>query len=610
MDKFYRLSAAPRIKPMLLLFVLLLSFFCTFASDNQHMIPLTLQGRIRAAEMVVEGEVVSKQSFWDAQHKNIYTSNIIRVYKVFKGEVRSEQVELITEGGTIGLKIHAVSTALQLRPGQQGVFFLKRQQQLPQSPGNQHISTMAYGSQQGFVKYDITSNKAFGAFDSYNSVRELYQNITAQTGQSYHRISENEALDTKPDVEQRQQQTLSTKRAPIITGFEPTTISAGTGTTITINGSGFGATRGDGAVEFRDADFGGTRYVRPLPSAYILWSDNQIVLNVPSASLDGGTPGSGPIQVVTDDGDTFTSDTQLFIEFAYSNVAFDGKTFRPRLVNRNGKGGYSVRFAPSMQNRPAAQEGFQRAMATWSCVSGVNWEVGAPTTIESAEDDGEIVVRFAPNNVVGDSVLARTISYYEGCIGGANQDTVWYLTEFDMEINSDIAWQYGPGSPVGRQFDFETVMLHELGHAHQLSHVIMPSAIMHYAIEFRRVIRDLSTADIVGANLVVENSVGENICEPPMELNEDTGCSIRALTVFPNPVDNNTITLIYTVTIGNTTLQAQLYDMAGRLVRAYDITFSDTNLPVVLDVSELAAGIYILKWQERDRGGQVKLLKR
>lgn len=613
MDKFYRLTvAASRTKTLLLFALLFFSFRTTFASDGQHMLPLTLEERITEADMVVEGEVISQQSFWDTQQKNIYTSNIIQVYKSFKGNVVGQQVELITEGGAVGLKKHVLSTSLQLRPGQQGVFFLSRQQLLPQSPGNQHLSTMAYGSQQGFVKYDISNKKAIGVFERYTSVQELYQHITKQTGQSYRQLSVNEALKDKPAVEQQQQQTQSTKVAPLITSLLPTTFSAGTGVILTINGSGFGARRGDGAVEFPNADDGGQTYVQPFPSEYVSWSDKQIKVYVPSATGDGGTPGSGAIRVVTNDGSTIASETPIIVEFAYSNVTFDEKTFRPRLINKDGKGGYTIHFAPSMRNRQPAQEGFRRAMTTWVCVSGVNWRIGETSTIEKSEEDEEIVVRFAPSSVVGAGVLARTFSYYEGCII-AGRDTVWYVSEFDMEINSSINWQYGPGAPVARQFDFETVMLHELGHAHQLSHVILPSAIMHYAIEFERIIRDLSTADIAGANLIMANSIGDNRCEPAMQLNSEIKClDDRRLVIYPNPInDENFVSFLYTYTIGEVAvLDAQLYDMAGRLVRDFDITFRRSSEPVLLDLNDIAAGIYILKWQDRDIGGQVRLLKR
>jgi hypothetical protein len=713
MHTLYGLTAAALRTPTLLLLFLLLSLLSSqaFASDNQHMVPLTLTERVKEANLVVEGEVVSQRSFWDARQQNIYTSNIIRIYKSFKGNTESREVELITEGGTIGLKKHVYSTALHLKPGQQGVFFLQRQQQLQRTPGSQHISTKAYGSQQGFVKYDVRRNKASGVFDRYESVQQLYQSVAKQTGQQYRTISRNEALEAQPAVELKQQKTQNAAFAPVISSFAPRVASAGSGAVLTINGSGFGNTRGEGAVEFANADDGGQTYVQPLAPEYISWTNTQIKLYIPSTSPDGGTPGSGPIRVVTNDGSTTTSSTDITIEYAYSNIEFGNTPFRPIMIDKNGLGGYSIQFAPSMQNRQPAQEGFRRAMNSWICVSEVNWRIGEPTDIDEAAEDEVNVIRFAPTTTTGAGVLARTISRYEGCRSG--QDTLFWVSEFDMEINSNITWQYGPGAPVNRQFDFETVMLHELGHAQQLGHVILNSAIMHYEIEFERLIRDLSSADIRGARNVVENSTGENICqEPPMQLSTENECdlapeiytlqaaftspnavtvdwrtvdeqgvesfvvqrsanftdwedlgsvdavgpgdgpnldytfvdnapvqdisyyrlrvvyndgtssfsprvrainpaSLRRLSVYPNPIseEDNTVTLVYIVE-GTATLEAQLYDMSGKLVRGYDITFRDANLPAQLDVSGLASGIYILKWQERDKTGQVKLLKR
>ncbi|MHA6249482.1 T9SS type A sorting domain-containing protein [Pontibacter sp. CAU 1760] len=671
------------------------------------MTPLSLAERVQAAGIVVEGKVISQQSFWDARHENIYTSNIIEVYKSFKGGTETQKLELITEGGAIGMKKHVFSTALQLRPGQQGMFFLAKQQGLQRTPGNQYTSTMAYGSQQGFVRYHLPEGKAIGVFDRYERTQDLYQRITEQTGQQFRTLRSNPELTEKISATQRAQADV---QAPVITSFSPTVASAGTGVVLTINGLGFGNTRGNGAVEFRNADDGGQTFVRPLRSEYISWTDRKIELFIPSTSEDGGTPGSGVIKVVNNSNEVFTSLTPITIEFAYSNIGFDNKPFRPILTNRDGAGGYTIQFAPSMQNKQPAQEGFRRAMNTWICVSGVNWQMGKPTTIEAAAEDGVNVIRFAPASTTGQGVLARTISRYEGCSNG--QDTLFWVTEFDMEINSNISWQYGPAPPVTRQFDFETVMLHELGHAHQLSHVILSRAVMHYAIEFEILVRDLSSADIQGGNVVIANSTGANICqEPPMVVSEEGQCnlspeiytlkaiyqglnavvvdwttqressvaefvvqrsangtdwedvgrvpskgassgfqdytfvdnapipdiayyrlrvvynnnsnsfsprvrvinpaSLRALRVYPNPIndEDDKVQLLYLVE-ATTTLEAQLYDAAGRLIKDYKFTFRDINLPLSLDVSELAAGMYILKWQERSKSGQVKILKR
>ncbi|MCJ8165422.1 T9SS type A sorting domain-containing protein [Pontibacter sp. E15-1] len=711
MHKLYT-PAATLLRSKLTLFFFTLLFLAshTHAADNPHMIPITLAARVQAATLVVEGEVISQQAFWDARHENIYTSNIIQLYKTFKGSPAGQRIELITEGGAIGLKKHVFSTALQLKPGQQGLFFLAQQQEFQRTPGSQFGSTKAYGSQQGFVKYRITENKAMGVFDRYESVQALYQQVAAQTGQTYRTLAPNLKLDSGLLKETKQQQAQADIQAPVITSFSPTTANAGVGAVLTINGTGFGATRGSGAVEFKNADDGGQTFVRPLAVEYISWTDRQIKLFIPSTSEDGGTPGSGVIQVVTNADSKFSSVTPITIEFAYSNIDFEDSSFRPILVDKDGLGGYSIQFAPSMLNRQPAQEGFRRAMNTWVCVSGVNWKLGEPTQLETAADDGVNVIRFASSSTTGAGVLARTISRYEGCSNG--QDTLFWVSEFDMEINSSISWQYGPGAPVSKQFDFETVMLHELGHAHQLSHVILSRAVMHYAIEFEVLVRDLSSADIVGGNIVMANSLGENFCEePPMQVSEEGQCnlapeivtlqasftgtnavtvdwtsknervvanyvvqrsptgtewtdvgtvsakgpnsgtlsysfvddnplpdiayyrlrvvynngsfsysprvrvinpsSLRSLRVYPNPIneENNTVTLLYLVE-NTATLDAQLYDMSGKLIHDYALTFRDVNLPVELDVSNLPAGMYILKWAEKSRNGQVKILKR
>lgn len=547
MAKVFLLTHACLRTALSLLLLLLLSPFA-FASDTQHMIPLSLQERVQQSEMVIEGEVVRQESFWDARQENIYTSNIIKVYKSFKGEVKAELIEVITEGGTVGLKKHVFSTALKLKKGQQGLFFLKQQQILQRTPGgNLPLSTRAYASEQGFVRYDVENRTARGVFENYSSVQELYDAVSEKTGQQFRTISENQKLKAT-SVQNGQKQEQNTT-APIVTTFSPTVASAGTGTILTINGTGFGSSRGNGFVEFKNADDGGQTFVKPLPVEYISWSNTRIRMYIPSVTQDQGTAGSGPIRVTTNDGSSFTSATQLRLEFAYSNIDFDEKSFRPRLTDQNGAGGYTILFSESMDSRLAAKEGFRRALNTWVCVSEVNWTLGGLTTINAASDDGSSVVRFASQSTVGESVLARTISRYEGCASRITNDTLFWVSEFDMEINSEIDWQYGPGGPGARQFDFETVMLHELGHAHQLGHVIIPQAVMYYAIEFARLERDLSPLDIRGAELVMETSTVENSCNVgPIVPNPNGECNLarEILTVEADFTSSNAVEVSWT----------------------------------------------------------------
>ncbi|WP_018476218.1 T9SS type A sorting domain-containing protein [Pontibacter roseus] len=689
--------------------LLLLSVLSTqaFASEGLHMVPISIEERTKAADLVVEGEVVAQRSFWDARRENIYTSNTIRLYKVFKGETRAQQVEVITEGGTIGLTRHTVSSALQLYPGQQGLFFLTKGARAGIAAGAAAQVMSAYGSRQGFVRYDTEQGTAADPFNTYGTVQEVYGAVTKRTGRSYSTVAENVRLRNATLKQSQQQQVQAAALAPVVTTFSPAITSAGTNAVLTINGTGFGNSRGNGFVEFRNADDGGKTFVKPYPTDYVSWSNTQIRVRVPSATPDGGTAGTGQVRVTAADGTSSLSPGTLTIEFAYSNVVAEGgdSAMQPVMINNDRNGGYTIQLAPSIQGRAAAQEGFRRAMNSWVCTTNVNWKIGAPTTSETTVDDGRSVIRFASGSDVGSGVLARTISRYNGRI--CEGDTLFWLTEFDMEINSGINWQYGPGGPGPNQFDYETVVLHELGHAHQLGHVILPNAIMHYAIESRRIIRDLGPADIRGANLVMARSTVANICErPPMTPNLSGDCNLaeevytfdatfnssntvnvvwttntetgidfyevqrspdgqnwedigevdakgpgnytfndtsplprrsyyrlrvhyangsdafsarvqvlnpenlRNLLVYPNPVDPaREILQVEYLVRSNTKLSLQLYDAHGKLVRETEATLTDATDLVEINVSNLAAGVYLLRWSEGTSSGVVRVLK-
>lgn len=712
------LYAAPRLMRLLasgvFFLLLLLLSVNTFAAENCQLIPITIAERARHAQLIVEGEVVSQQSFWDARHENIYTSNIIKVYKIFKGTVSAQQLEVITEGGAVGLEMHVFSSALKLKQAQQGIFFLAEQEKLKSTPGNQYVSTRAYSDQQGFIGYNLQRGTARDPFNAYGSVQEVYSAITGKTGVNYRVVSENTQLVEA--ASKAQARDLKILAAAAITSFTPTTASAGTRTVLTINGSGFGATRGTGSVGFRNADDGGTTFIEPLPVDYVSWSNTQIRVRIPSAGEDGGAAGTGEIRVTAADGSVATSAAQLIIPYAYINFEYEGTAAQPILVGMNSEGGYTISFAPSMRASLAPREGFRRAMNSWICNTNVNWQLDQGTSLETSASDGLSIIRFAPGSDVGERTLARTISRYQGCQNRQSGAIEWSVSEFDMEINAGISWEYGPGAPAGNRYDYETVVLHELGHAHQLGHVIFPrNAVMHYAVELRALYRDLSAADIEGGNMVIANSLVQSRValatgcnsSTPFVLKTDGDCAIaseitsftaefntsgtvvnvawttsstrnldyfvvqrsengtdwndigtvdatgsnqytfadiatlprtsyyrlqavyttgenlfsyrvrvinpndlRRLIAFPNPINQEAqmLQLEYIVE-ESSEVSIQLYDYTGRLYRDLNLTFTDLNAPVTVDVRDLAAGMYILKWREGNRSGEVKVVK-
>ncbi|MEZ4935059.1 MAG: hypothetical protein R2788_23370 [Saprospiraceae bacterium] len=140
----------------------------------------------------MEGKVIAKRSFWDDEHHNIFTANTIEVYKVFNGEVVSEEIEVLTRGGIVGLEAQVDHPSLQLSLHESGVFFL--QENKVNTKANRTESSPVFqptAVPQAFVKYDFTgtANDPFHR-NTPNIEQELYRAIEKEVGQSWSRNSQ------------------------------------------------------------------------------------------------------------------------------------------------------------------------------------------------------------------------------------------------------------------------------------------------------------------------------------------------------------------------------------------------------------------------------------
>lgn len=464
-------------------------------------LPLSLAARAAAAPLVVEAEVLSSRSFWDAGHRRIYTAHQLRVFSALKGVV-PVQLTVLTEGGTVGLDRHQLTNTLQLRPGEQGVLFL-----VPATFAGTAAEAGAwavYGSEQGFLPYDLTTATASDLFQPLGTIDEaFYQRLTAATGQPRQLVQPNLALAA---AKQRLATPVMARgQAPVISSLSPATVPAGTDAVLTLVGSGFGATRGNGFVEFRNADNGGTSLVKPQDADYVSWTDTRIVVRVPALGQPAAPAGSGPVRVTTNDQLQAISATSLTVPYAVSNVLSTpgNQLVRPNHINQNGRGGYSFRFETTFAANTAAAAAWNRALATWRCQTGINWDAEAPPrTGRGAAEDGENSIGFDQAAELPANVLGRTTSYYRGCFRPDGQ-LVFYVQEIDMQFDDATIWQFGPAPAIGLQLDFESVAVHELGHAQQLSHVILTRAVMHFAVARGQNTRAIAADDIAGGRQVL-----------------------------------------------------------------------------------------------------------
>jgi hypothetical protein len=209
-----------------------------------------------------------------------------------------------------------------------------------------------------------------------------------------------------------------------------------------------------------------------------------------------------------------SSTEHLVIEYAKSQVIYEGSGYNLRLVNRNGEGGYTFQISQGFAGNIPAAAAFNRALNQWSCHTGINWRTAPePTPLEITADDDVNVVRFDTGNELPPGILARCISRYDGC--GNNTPSQWRVSEMDMIFNTQVFWNFTSNAPNEVEVDFETVTLHELGHGHQLGHVIKPGAVMHYAVARDQETRRLDArTDVAGGQHIIGQSIVSYYCGP------------------------------------------------------------------------------------------------
>lgn len=569
--------------------VVVLSFVIGLSNLNAQDLlrKVSLEKQIENSSLVVEGKVISKKSFWDAENKHIYTANTIEVYKVFKGEPVAT-IEVITPGGTVGLFAERVTPSLNLYTDAVGVFTLYPSNvQMKASDKSGVKQFKPYGSSQGFYKYSLHENVAANVFNKKQGISaSFYDEIRSYTKSKYIELSNFDAQATYSKASQSKA-TL----APSGITFSPTTITAGTKSILTINGTGFGTTKGK--VSFRNADDGGATFIDALSTQILTWNNTQITVEVPSEA------GTGPV-MVTDAAPSPASDvsaSNLTISYSEINVVQNGGNlaYRVQHVNDNGSGGYTFQLFTDFNNNTAAKAAFTRAHDSWRCQTGINWTIGDTTSIDVAASDETNVIRFDNGAELDPTELGRTSYYYSGC--GTAPNINWYVTEMDFVFDDTTDWNFGPAptpAVIGK-YDFESVALHELGHGHQLGHVIDGDDVMNYALQFALDRRVLGTSNITVASAIQTRSTTAQICGQPVMTNHPCYLSVEeaalneAINIYPNPTKGQ-------FNVQNTSLinleKVVVYDVSGRLILKTDML----NAPRIKTINLLGAsrGMYFV----------------
>lgn len=571
--------------------------FSSFIQGQSLLREVSLSNKINTSNLLVEGKVIEKQSFWGGDKKHIYTSNTIEIYKIFKGNFNSPTIEIITKGGTVGLNAERVDPSLQLTNEMVGLFFIKNNSAVTGQLSKGNTTYIPAVGAQSFYAYDLITGIASGSFQKYDNLETtLYNDIHSITKTKYNELKK---LDIKNKLVTAK---VQSQISMAITSISPTSISAGTKSVLTINGSDFGSNKG--SVKFRSANDGGETFHTALESQIISWSNDKIEVQVP------GEAGTGRIRVLTaGDEITFTSSSQLTIAFAETSINTDliGSltAYQAQHVNRNANGGYIWQMHTDFNANNAANESFMRAMDTWRCTTNVYWELGEVTDVDVEALDQTNIIRFDNDAELPEGTLGRCTSYYSGCTINNGTEIAWFVNELDIvfdEFNATNTngtnWQYGPATPVGRQLDFESVAVHELGHGHQLGHVINKNDLMHYTLTEGDWTRDLNDNNSTAANDIQSRSTNFTKCGQSGI--SDFDCSLLALSV-ENSLLAESILLFPTYAVDEVFIQStallilgevNIIDIRGRLAKKVEL---NNNSLQKINIKELSSGLYFVQ---------------
>ena len=494
-------------------FVISLLVLFSINSINAQIDPnLTFESLLNLGTYVVEGEVRKGGAFKD-ELGMIFTEYKILLTKDFKGNVNGGALTFISAGGELDDAGLYVCPSLHPNDGAKGIFVLEAFGDINQ--GRKNIHPVA-ATQSFFALSEADGTLDLGMWGK-KKAGDVYSSIETHYGRQMRLF--------KPQKRER-----SPMAVPTISNITPLTTQAGRGQEITITGNNFEAAQGDGGVFFRNVNAGSST-INIEGITYTQWTNTQIKVIVPMNA------GHGSIIVRNDSGMSSTPSAQQ-IAVTY-NVINSNAGMELRLVDFAGDGDKGYRFAFSTNTMDGgvditavggAVAAVQRAATTWhggtnkfAIYVGINC---ATTTIQVPSADNVHIVSFDNDNwdldvEAGSSVLGVMYLNYWRC--GASE---FEIRSMDMILRRDgnpngfggsVNWEYGPNAPSGSESDFESVVLHEFGHARLLGHNRVANAVMQPFILNGTAKRNLTSSEVSGGTYIQNQSKAYN---PPI-----TGCA-------------------------------------------------------------------------------------
>jgi hypothetical protein len=415
--------------------------------------------------------------------------------------------------------------------------------------------------------------------------------------------------------------------SPNISDFYPDTLRSGTNDTLTIIGSDFDTIRGNLKVKFTTANEGpngSIKWVSVLDSNYLHWSDDTIIVIVPSIGFENNSStisrqyaGTGKVRVRKTATSYNTSNDNLYIPYSVRNNLILNKNVKAFLGDYNNQGGYNLHFTPNLKSDSAAVAAFSRALERWRCLTLVNYQIVDTILPNSCE------ISFGPLAVGTTTTLGGTLNTSGGnCVDTVPSVPYQRRGTFSMIFNNDASLNWYTDS-LNRQlgqdtFDLESVAMHELGHALLLNHTNNTDDLMFFDYGSSTIPkREPEINDLDGVNYILDfsstpNSAIITSCVEHMILINQNECSnvvnveeVKVphlnLVLFPNPTQD----ILYIKSEDNNDYYAKIINSTGQVID--ELRF--WNGTHEIDFTKYSSGVYFIMFHSEDVVHTYKIIK-
>lgn len=400
--------------------------------------------------------------------------------------------------------------------------------------------------------------------------------------------------------------------------FYPDTLNAGVRDTLYIVGSGFGDAEGE--VSLRNASQTNpidSDYFAAIPPDRVEWTDNLIKVEVISLSTWNAVsnPGSGPVRLELADLTMVENSDSSELEVFYSiaNVGQDER--RKNLADRDDNGGYTFHLSTELDAVPNARKVVEQVLDDWHKKTCVNFSLASETIDNPSTAADSLNLIFLDSNTLSPGTLMQTFSNgVTSFFNGSGVLAAW-VNNIDIIIDPSPSkpW-FISTDPIDNDtmYDFYSAFSHEIGHAHQMNHVLgeQSDGINKLMYPTRgtgyetRIIG--ASAEQGGLNIMANNPIELNGGSAAPSMTNHESCTINSIrweghdsygiAVSPNPTES-ILVIDYKLTDA-TNITFSIIDLSGRVVIYRPIgRMQEGTHKEYINTSQLPQGTYILRIQ-------------